>query len=112
MTMGIIKSLEMVDICHDDTDRISFARSPDHFECQRIFQVTPIEQPCQRIANGQLAQPRFTFDELVCLPVYLLKVALAQAGRHHYQRADCQNKEERINNIEDGKASRKYGKYQ
>ena len=112
MAMDVIKSLEMIDIRHDDTDRIWFARSPDHFECKHFFQVTPVEQPGQRIANGQLAQPRFTLDEQLCLPIDLLKVALSQHGRHHHQPADCQDKEKCINVIRGGNARRNCWKQQ
>jgi len=43
MSMRVIEPLEMVDIRHDDTDRITFAPGSQHFESEHLLQVTPVE---------------------------------------------------------------------
>ncbi len=54
-----------------------------------------------------------TLDELFCLPIDLVKVALTQDGRHHDQPADRQDEQERrIEVFRSGKARYKYGKQQ
>src|SRR6185503_9922367 len=96
MAMSVIKLLEVVHIRHDDTDRISFAHSSNRFECEYFFQVTPVEQPGQRIPDGQLTQPRCTRDELLCLRFDLVQIALSDSGHHHNQYTNRQDKEECI----------------
>ena len=56
MAIRVVEPLEVVEVEHDDPDRVPIARGASHLPLQRLFHVAPIEQPRQRVANRLAAQ--------------------------------------------------------
>src|SRR5205823_14240427 len=53
---SVVESFEVVDIDHQDGDGEPPARGASQLSLQRLFQVTPIEEARQRVANRQVAE--------------------------------------------------------
>src|SRR5436190_16277549 len=56
MAEGIVESLEMIQVQHQDSQRLFGPRHAVHLAFQRFLQVAAIEEAGQRIANGLSAQ--------------------------------------------------------